>query len=403
MASTPTESTDRRLILFIIPPGKAINGGILSIFSLCAESRALYDIHRARVALCTLPGTASYQWNDLFPNDEYVYAFDDLLESIKSLQYLQIHVPEICSMAFCDALDKYRFVFDNIEDLSVNILNQNIRLMPPPVEVARWFSLTSNVTQTTAHLRYTTQSLADAYFLQTHHLSVYIDPTQYVKTPYESKDDLIVLSPDLVAERDQIVSRIAASFPRYRFVTVEGMKYEDYKRLVSRAKFTITFGEGFDGYFIETFLSGGVAFAVYNDEFFPSREYSTYPNVYANYSDLLDHVTLDMHRFDNNAMYTSIVSKNSHFITQLYDHATYRRKLASFYQGDFAYVPQRGSGERLIGAIIADRDQREASLRHRSKTRAFIRLVPGAKTLHQAISRRASSRRQRASRPARSL
>jgi len=50
---------------------------------------------------------------------------------------------------------------------------------------------------------------------------------------------------------------------------IRNLTYDQYKSLVSRAKWALTFGEGLDGYFIEPVFSGAIAFAVYNEQFLP--------------------------------------------------------------------------------------------------------------------------------------
>src|SRR5947207_2008751 len=46
----------RRLIVYLTPGHELRSGGVLAIASYYRESIALRQIHRARVALCTVPG-----------------------------------------------------------------------------------------------------------------------------------------------------------------------------------------------------------------------------------------------------------------------------------------------------------------------------------------------------------
>lgn len=340
-----------RLIIFFIPPEKIVNGGIMSIFSICKNSREFSNIHKSKVVISTYPGHSSYAKNDLFENDEKIYAFDDLVID-GSPEFLQIHVPEYASHEVFAALKNYSNYLSNIADLRVNILTQNILLLQPPTDVACWFSLTSKVTQTTAHDKYASQSLANEYNLPTHHLSTFIDPSQYKQIPFKDKEDIIVLSPDQHKDRLKIVDKLKIELPNFKLVTVKDMIYEDYKKLMGRAKFTLTFGEGLDGYFIESFFSGGIAFAVYNEDFFPDESFATLHNMYSSYDEMIGKVCDDIKHFDEDKIYSEANHNNVSKLSTIYSFDTYTENLKNFYLGKFTYVPENGSAERLIGKII---------------------------------------------------
>lgn len=78
------------------------------------------------------------------------------------------------------------------------------------------------------------------------------------------------------------------------------MKLEDYKKLISKAMFTITFGEGYDGYFIEPALSGSISFAVYNDLYFP-KNMNKLDTLYSSWQDLKEKIVEDIKRYSTNA------------------------------------------------------------------------------------------------------
>lgn len=52
----------------------------------------------------------------------------------------------------------------------------------------------------------------------------------------------------------------------------------------------ITFGEGLDGYFAQTFLMQGVAFAVYNKHFFPESEDFNTENIFTSYDEMKEKI-----------------------------------------------------------------------------------------------------------------
>jgi hypothetical protein len=352
-----------RLIVFFVPPEKIVNGGILSIFSICKESRNFKDIHGAKVIISTYPNTTTYKKNDLFQNDETIYSFDEVV-AMGIPEFLQLHVPEYASYDVSVSLRQYSDYLSKIPELRVNIMNQNILLMQKPHEVANWFLLTPNVTQTTAHNRYSEQSLADAYFLPTHHLSTFVDPSQYTWVPYEKKENIIAITLDEAKEKAQIVGTLAAAFPNYKIVTIENLRYEEYKDFISKTKFTITFGEGFDGYYVETFFTGGVAFAVYNDEFFPDKEFLKFNSTYSSYSEMLKNIVTDIKNMEDKNHYTKTVTQNLNKITRLYSFNTYVKNIKNFYLKRFSFEPRTESAKTLIAQILTEKERLTAEKDH---------------------------------------
>lgn len=360
-----------RLIIFFVPPEKIVNGGILSIFSICKVSREFADIHGAEVMLCTYPGTRSYGKNDLFANDEIIYSFDDIVAR-GTPQFLQLHVPEYASYDTCMKLKDYSKYLQSVNELRVNIMNQNILLMQPPQEVANWFALTPHVTQTTAHNKYSSQQIADDYDLPTLHLSTFVDQSQYKWVPYEQKKNIIALSPDKASAKDRIVAAIKRDLPDYEIVTIQNLRYEDYKELVANTKYVITFGEGFDGYYVEAFFSGGITFAVYNEKFFPSAEFAGFGNTFSSYQDMLGNITASIKKLDSDAAYQKVVTANLDKINELYSYQTYRGNIRKFYEGKFTYLPQRPSAELLLGQLIRERDALVGQLTKANDEKAAI-------------------------------
>ena len=344
-------SASKRIIVFFIPPEKIVNGGILSIFSICKTSREFSDIHGAEVYLSVYPGKKSYRKNTLFENNELIFEFDEIVE--KGIpEMLLIHVPEYASHDVFTSLQKYKDYLTNVKDLGINILNQNILLMQPPVDVAKWFSVTKNVTQTTAHSKYATQELSNKYYLPTHHLSTFVDQTQYKYLSFNDKRNLVVFSPDITPTREQIVTTLEKTLPEFEFVTIQNMTYEKYKQTISSAKFTVTFGEGFDGYFVESFFSGGIAFAVYNEDFFPDSDFSAYENTYATYQDMLANIAADIKKYNNRKKYVDINNKNLNKINSLYSFSTYYNNLRDFYLKNYTFKQEANSAKDLIALLV---------------------------------------------------
>lgn len=346
---------NRRLIVFLIPPDKIVNGGILSIFSICKVSREFKNIHKSDVFLSTFPNNISYKKNDLFKNNEKIYSWDEI-ESRGIPESLILHIPEFASWDTFQSLKNSAFI-RSIPDLQINIMNQNILLMQTPVEIAHWFTLTQNVTQTTAHNKYSNQELADEYRTPVHHLSTFVDEEQYEKIQFENKDNLILLSPDKHPMKNKIVTEIKKTLPSYKIITIENMKYEEYKKLMSRSRFSVTFGEGFDGYYVESFFSGGVTFAVFNNIFFPSKRFASFSNNFSSYESMHANISETIKAMQDKDSYNSVNQINLKEINALYNFQKYKINIKSFYEKKYTYNPSNAYENILIGKIIETKSE----------------------------------------------
>ena len=76
------------------------------------------------------------------------------------------------------------------------------------------------------------------------------------------------------------------------------MTYSQAKAANEQAKWGVTFGEGMDLYFLEAVFSGGIGFAVYNDEFFPP-DCKGLPTVFNSYEQMLRELPAMLERLDN--------------------------------------------------------------------------------------------------------
>ncbi len=347
----------KRLIVFLLPPKKTINGGILSIYSICQVSRQFESTHHAKVILATYPGYKSYGHNDLFENQESIKSFREIVEA-GPYDFLMLHIPEYASNEVFDNLQKYNDFLQSVPDLRINIMNQNILMMPKPTDIARWFELTPRVTQTTAHDKYSTADFANKYGLPTHHLSTFVHEGLYKKLSFDEKEDLIVVSPDEHPKRKAILLLLEREYPDFRFVTIKNMRYETYKDLMAKAKFAITFGEGFDGYFVEGFFSHGVTFAVYNDDFFPSAEFKSLANVFRTYTEMQENIALKIKELQDRESYMRLVDANLVIINRFYNFKTYMGKVGDFYKDKLSVLPESAAFPPIIGNILVEKNKR---------------------------------------------
>lgn len=330
---------DKNLIIYFVPEKMIVNGGVLSIFSQAKESRRYKDLHTSKSFICTYPGTVSYKNNSLFENDEMIYSFDQIVKKYPNPDSLMLHIPECAIMVSLPFLTGKFYEYLINTKLHINVMTQNIELLPGMKDFSYLFNLTKKVTQTTAHSRYTTQTLSDKYMTPIHHMSVYLDENQYTKTPFSNKRDLILYSPDSNPYKDKILDTLAKS-GLYELVEIEGLKYQDYKNLISEAKYCISFGEGFDGYFVEPYLSGSIGISVYNDVFFPNEEWRKEPFVFESFEEINSNLLSTLKTYKNKNVYDSTSKAARKLITKQYSFNKYLEKLESFYKKSYDIYPR---------------------------------------------------------------
>ena len=190
------------------------------------------------------------------------------------------------------------------------------------------------VTATTAHARYTSAELRERLGVPIHRFSTFVSPEQYERRAYEAKEELLVVSPDEHPSKAAILDCIARAQPHLEIVEVRDLKYDDYKDLIARAKWCLTFGEGLDGYFVESVWSGAVAFAVYNDRFF-TQPFSNLRTVYADYASLAAAIVADMRHLDDLARFTEYQRQQWELCASLYQYDTYVENVRLFYAGEY--------------------------------------------------------------------
>lgn len=326
----------------------------MSIFSLAKESRNLQEKSNVRVEICTFPGDKGYGKNDLFENNEYVFSFDDIIKGYPNLKRIIIHIPELVVDKMNVAFARYSDYLESIPYVHINILNQNIKYMQSSEEIVKLYRFANHITQTTAHDRYATQETADKFCIPLKHFSVFIDPSQYEYIPYDQKENTIAYSPDKHPRKDDIIKSLKSTLKDYRFIEIRDMSYSEYKSTIAKAKFTITFGEGLDGYLIESTFSGGVGISVYNSDFFPDHTYKQQPFIYDDYDKLLTSLAADITLHESARVYKNAVDSMYSKLSSLYNLKKYRENLKKFYMGQIDYQPSYERRENLIYNALRD-------------------------------------------------
>ncbi len=336
---TPLQKA-KKIILFLTPGNIKINGGVMSIFSLCSASRNVMDDFFC--CLSTFPKGPTYVINDKFYNNEKIFRFSQIINNAKSVQEMILHIPEYYADDFYADLTKKDIKFlKSIPHLQINILNQNIELMPEPEKIQDLYKLTNNVTQTMAHDRYATQEICNHWNIPTHLFSTHLDFSKYKSINFEKKENIIVLSPDDEEHKSQITETIKQNFPNWEIITVQNMTFNQYMDLITRAYFVITFGEGFDGYFNNPVCVDSIGISVYNDEFFPDNTWKKLENVYSSYDEMMTNICDDLKRFrSNKKLYYGIIQEQSKKLNLIYSKQKYLSNIKRFYNKEYDFIPK---------------------------------------------------------------
>lgn len=336
----------KKMILFLTPSQVKICGGVMSIYSLCEASRSL--VPDSLCIISTYPNDEyTYASNDRFLNNEQIYRFSQIVDNCKNLDELIIHIPDYYSKRFYKDLKRkdVRFL-KSIKNLHLNIMNQNIEIMPEPKKLRNLYKLTNNITQTIAHDRYATQEVCNKWQIPTHLFSVNIDLEKYKTYLFEEKEKIIALSPDKHECREKLVETLKQNLPDWKLVTIQNMSFSEYMDLISKAFFTITFGEGMDGYFNQPIYKNSIGIAAYNDEFFPSKEWLNLKNVYATYEDMIKNISKDLKELHSNKdLYYMTIEEHRQKLNSIYVENNYISNLQRFYKKEYDFIPQIKGGK----------------------------------------------------------
>jgi hypothetical protein len=246
-----------------------------------------------------------------------------------------IHIPENYMRRFLKGMSRNdRLALKKIENLHINILLQNITLLDiKQIDILRKLG---QVTCTTAHERYSSREMREKVGVPIHKLSTYVSPEQYDRKGYVEKEDIIVVSHDDHPKKSEILDMIKDRAPSMTIHVVKELPYEDYKKLIARAKWALTFGEGLDGYFIEPVFSGSISFSVYNERFF-TPDFQDLRTVYPSYRELMDNICYDIQDMDDEKKFSTYQDQQFTIARKYYNYNEYIKNIELFYNGAYTH------------------------------------------------------------------
>lgn len=319
-----------------------MSGGIYSFFSIVEQMRRLRREHGYDIITMTRPNPfeETYFRNTNFRNSENVYRFSQL-QLCLAAEEIYIQVPEYAAATFCEDISGAVRAYLSRRKVKINILNQNVQLMPERDEFKSIYKLTSDVTQSVAHHAYFSQAYADRYRLPTLLLPAYTDLSQYPSCGFAQKEKLIIYSLDEAKHKSACLQKIRVAFPDFELIEIKGIPFDKFMDLATRCTFSITFGEGFDGYLAQPIIQGGIGFAVYNDEFFPSRHFLEYKNIFSSADEMVSRICEVMRELlaDPEA-YTALNASFAAEYDRLYSVNEYVTQIRKLTLGQFEIFPE---------------------------------------------------------------
>jgi hypothetical protein len=324
----------RRLIVFLTPGHDGPSGGVMSIAAIYRESQALQELHESRVAMCTVPGEPpllKYTW---FKNNNYLLDFEALLNRCGQLDYLLVHIPEYAVSKVGAWFSSHSSSLKNIKELHFNVLVQNIDLgQEQDLTALKRFG---KVTCTTAHEAYSNAATRESLGVALHRLSCCNGPELYSPVRYEDKQPVLMVSHDKHPLKERVLRQIKEALPALRIQVIQNLKWEEYYEVARQAKWSLTFGEGLDGYFTDLVFSGGVAFAVFNRRYF-TPAFAKLETVYPSWDVLIERITSDLCRLDEPVAYKRCSGQAWELLNELYSTERFRENLRAFYRGEYTF------------------------------------------------------------------
>ncbi len=325
----------KRLIVFLTPGYECRAGGVMSIATMYRESMAQRHLHRSRIALCTVPGDPPYLKYTWFKNRDYLLDLESVLKGCRDLDYFQLHIPDYAVNRVLDWLTSTSLtLLRDVREIQLNVLLFNIDNIQG--QNASGLKRFGGVTATTAHEAYTNAATRDALGISVHRLGACVGPECYSLSGYQDKEPLLIVSHDEHPMKEQVLAHIAEVYPALRIQVVQNLHYDDYEKLIRRAKWSLTFGEGLDAYFVDQVLSGGISFAVFNDRYF-TPAFGELETVYPSWEILMDRITKDLQRLDELVAYNQCWQQAFDLLSNLHSIDGYRKNLRMFYRGEYTF------------------------------------------------------------------
>jgi len=272
----------------------------LQIYTLYRLTKEFFKDSNTSVAMCWIPGEGKGMHHfDGFNNDVTVYSYKQILNECRVVSEILFHTPEYATMKILGTIGWNRLAeLKRDINLKINILNQHMLRMVTPEEITKIKLSVPSITCAAAHYNWVRPDERQRLNVPLHYLPTWYYQDDAPWQPYESKKNLMIVSPDANPNRTRVLEAIKNANPGLEIKVIQDIKYEQYTELERCAKWSLTFGEGHDGYFYGPVLRGGVSFAVRNDTFeYPGFE--ELKTVYDSYDAMVEKIGNSVRELDN--------------------------------------------------------------------------------------------------------
>lgn len=335
--------SSKKVAVFVVPEHNAMSGGIYSIFSIADHLRRTRHQHGFDVLVMTRPNKSgtTYVRNSSFKNSETVYRLEQL-RLFSEVSELQIHIPEYATNEFVRSLSpnmvKYLMRRDSVH---INILNQNTRLMPKPELFKDLRRICDTLGQSVSHHAFFGKEFADYYDLPSLLLPAFTDLTPYPKSTFSEKSNIIIYSDDEAPYKRAVLNELE-KLSEYRLVKIRDMTFDTYMELATQCKFSVSFGEGLDGYVAQPIYQGGIGFALYNEEFFPDPSFKKFENFFETEQAMISGIVPSIRRLEKNQKrYETLNRSLQDKWDELYSYDDYKMRIAKLIRREYEVLPEK--------------------------------------------------------------
>lgn len=330
-----------RVVMFVCLPSRKVTGGGLQINTLYRESRRLFKHSDAAAILCWPPGRGRDLHQD--PNMPAVTAispFWTVIDRCPKDCALTLHLPEFAAQSIINDRIGWRWIRENAQgrELHINILNQNYDVMVPIRLIRKLGDIGVKTTITTGASQWASPNEQLRYGVPIHWIPTwyYTDAAEW--QPYSTKKNLLIVSPDPSPHRQRVLDAIRRGMPELDVRVISGISFDQYTELEKTAKWSLTFGEGCDGYFYGPALRGGVPFAVYNGTF-ANWDPDDWRTTYNSYDELASCIVGDMKALDNQEGYEKYSLRLREHFSKYRGYDALIDQVERFYRGDYRWHP----------------------------------------------------------------
>ncbi|MBC5991608.1 hypothetical protein [Pontibacter cellulosilyticus] len=326
--------SNKNVVLFFMHPDEDVKaGGILSIYFIIDKSeKILEDAVVLPVTLSKLPGYTRVAW---FENKWFIYNLYYINKSLQKADTILLHVPEVFFNLFCELIKEHQ-LFELAKKIRVNILNQNEQLIPSKALIEANKRMFCSLTMTLA-FEANTKNIYEYLDKKPYFISAWFYSYTVENSCYEEKENICIISPDPNPYKMEIVKMLNDEL-RLQCIEVTNMAFSDFQLLQKRAKWSISFGEGFDNYFAGAFVKSGVGFSVYNSIFFPkSFDSGSLPEtIFVTYEDMRENIVKAIKSLDNKTSYEKYVTQVKPLILEHSSPEKVEEALKHFYANEIS-------------------------------------------------------------------